>query len=191
MKQYIVLIIILLAAIVAVAVLRYISVKTVIIEQAPTKVYDTVRIIETADKRYFRAKNIELNGADTTSLKSIYGIGSIFASRIVDYRNRLKGYHSTSQLKEIKGITEEVYEKIKVNIWVDTLAIQKIKINFATRKQLEQHPYFTPSMVGRVLKAVEMKGGYATLRELLNDNILLPKEAQKIAPYVSFTQQNH
>lgn len=173
------------------AIVRFMPPKTIVIERNPIRVYDTVRIIETPDKRYFRARNIELNRADTAALKSIYGIGSIFAARIVDYRMRLGGYHRKEQLKEVKGISEEVYSKISINMWIDTIAIQKISINFATRKQLEKHPYFTPSMAERVQKAVEMKGGYTTLRQLLNDNILLPQEAQKIAPYLSFTQQTH
>lgn len=171
------------------AIVRYLPPQTIIIEQRPQKLYDTIRIIETTDKKHFRALNIELNRADTTELKRIYGVGSIFARRIVEYRNKLSGYYHKKQLREVKGITEEVFNKIIAHIWVDTLAIQKINLNFATRKRLEEHPYFSSSMINRLLQVVEMKGGYTTLGQLLDNNILLPQEAQKIAPYVTFSQQ--
>lgn len=173
------------------AIVRYLPPRTIIIERQIRPIFDTIRVIETPEKRYFRARNIELNTADTASLKSIYGIGVVFAARIVAYREALGGFYRKEQLMEVRGITGEVFRQISPNIWVDTLAIQKIKITFATRKQLEKHPYITSSMASRLHKVVEMKGGYTTLRQLLDNNILLPQEAQKIAPYVSFSQQNN
>lgn len=187
MKQYSVLIVIVVVVVAIGATVRFLPPRTIVVEKdAAVTIYDTVRIIETADKRHFRARKVELNRADSAALVSVYRVGAVFQQRIIDYRTRLGGFYAKEQLKEIKGITEEVYEKIHVNFWVDTLAIQKININFATQKQLEGHPYFTPSMRRRLTQVAQMKGGYQTLGQLLNDNILLPKEAQKIAPYVSF-----
>lgn len=188
MRRYGVLVVIVAVVVAAAWFMRFRQAGVIVIEREPTTIFDTIRIIETTDKRHFRARNVELNRADTTQLKSIYGIGSVFARRIVEYRAKLGGYHHKEQLREVRGITDDVFQRISPNIWVDTLAIQKIRVNFASRKQLEEHPYITPRMAERLRKAVEMKGGYATLRQLLDNNILLPQEAQKIAPYVSFSQ---
>ena len=134
-----------------------------------------------------RVLNIELNGADSAELCRVYGIGAVFSSRIIAYRQRLGGYADLRQLTEIKGITEEIYERIFPNFWLDSAKIQKIDINFATREQLLAHPYVTASMADRVLRGSGMKGGYTTLKELTDTDILLPREARKMAPYLSFT----
>ena len=51
-------------------------------------------------------EHIEINGADTTLLMKIPGIGSYYASRIVRYRERLGGFASAQQLEEIDGLPE-------------------------------------------------------------------------------------
>ena len=50
---------------------------------------------------------IELNQADTLTLKKIPGIGSTFARRIVGYRELLGGFYTVHQLAEVYGIDEE------------------------------------------------------------------------------------
>lgn len=158
-----------------------------------TQVTDTIYISNEADTArkaaYYRSKKpsiLEINGADSIALIKIYGIGPVFASRIIKHREVLGGFAEIGQLKEVKGITNEVFESIYKNFTVDSSKIQKININFATRKQLEAHPYITPSMAHRIEQG-RMKGGFFTsLQDILNNNILLPQEAQKVAPYLSF-----
>ena len=68
---------------------------------------DTVRHIAFARDtlpyvpKYPEGTVIDLNQADTASLKRIPGIGSGLARMIVAYRNRLGGFYSVSQLQEI------------------------------------------------------------------------------------------
>ena len=55
---------------------------------------------ETKTKNYRRPEVplFNLNLADTGQLKTIYGIGPVLASRIVEYRNKLGGFISAQQL---------------------------------------------------------------------------------------------
>lgn len=62
---------------------------------------------------------IELNTADTTSLKTVRGIGSVFANRIVKYRKLIGGFHSKEELLKVYGIDEERYVGIAPQVWVD------------------------------------------------------------------------
>ena len=139
------------------------------------------------EARVPRILNIELNSADSMELCRIYGIGPVLSSRIIAYRDRLGGYADILQLTEIKGITDEVFERISPNFWIDSAKIIKIDINFVTRKQLLAHPYVTTSMADRMLRGSRMEGGYSTLNDLINRDILLPKEVRRMAPYLSFT----
>lgn len=61
---------------------------------------------------------IDLNEADSSKLETIRGIGPAFASRIIKYRNRLGGFHSKEQLREVYGLDSIKYEQIKDQIRV-------------------------------------------------------------------------
>lgn len=61
---------------------------------------------------------IDINTADKDLLMSIPGIGEKLAQRIVEYRGRRKKIQTIEELKNIKGITDYRYEKIKGSLIV-------------------------------------------------------------------------
>lgn len=189
LKKYLPLLYLVVVIVSIAAIIRYLPAEVIVVERVIKEhAYDTVRIIETTTKQHFKAKNIELNSADSATLRSVYGIGAVFSARIVKYRNLLGGFHRKEQLREVYGITKEIYHNISANFWVDTLAITKININFAPLKQLRSHPYISASQARMINQTAQLKGGYTTLGQLIEDNILNPQEAQKLAPYLSFTE---
>ena len=136
---------------------------------------------------------IELNTADSARLTTVRGIGPVLSRNIVAYRSRLGGFVRKEQLREVWGITDENFNEISAQFFIDAAVIQKIDINFASANSIQSHPYFTRSMVERIVRGRaqvhpdgETKGGWNTLRELTDRDILLPGEAEKVAPYVVF-----
>lgn len=63
--------------------------------------YDSVRA--PYQKKIKAGEHIVLNTADTTALKTVPGIGSYYARKIIAYGQRLGGYVSVDQLDEIEG----------------------------------------------------------------------------------------
>lgn len=47
---------------------------------------------------------VELNSADSSELLKINGVGPVFASRIIKYRNKLGGFATTEQVTEVYGM---------------------------------------------------------------------------------------
>ena len=90
------------------------------------------------------------------------------------------------QLAEIPGVTESNYEKILKQIYCDSCKIRKIDINFADPKILGRHPYIAPRVLRKLLKTRQLKGGWSTAEELIDDNILTREEAARLAPYLEF-----
>ncbi len=129
---------------------------------------------------------IELNRADSLALLTVKGIGPVLSGRILRYRERLGGFVRIDQLKEVYGIREENFEALARQFFIDTAEIQKIDINFAPANEMNGHPYFTRSLTGRIVRARKLKGGWSNLQELTREDILLPQEAEKVSPYVSF-----
>ena len=79
--------------------------------------------------------HVELNSADTTALKTVRGIGSVFAQRIVKYRNLIGGFQSKEQLLDVYGITPERYEGIAGQVWVDPVAVEKESVRIAESEE--------------------------------------------------------
>ncbi|WP_290535638.1 helix-hairpin-helix domain-containing protein [Alistipes sp.] len=129
---------------------------------------------------------VELNTADSAALRSVVGIGEKTVMRILEYRERLGGFCRVEQLAEIPGITESNYEKILKQISCDSCKIRKIDINFADPKILGRHPYIAPQVLRKLLKTRQLKGGWSTAEELIDDHILTREEATRLAPYLEF-----
>jgi len=130
---------------------------------------------------------VELNTADSAALRSVSGIGEKTVGAILDYRRRLGGFCRVEQLAEVRGVTERNYERIVKQISVDSCKISKIDINFASPKALAGHPYLPPRLLRRILKRRQLKGGWSTLEELIEDDILTREEAVRLRPYLRFS----
>ena len=128
---------------------------------------------------------IELNQADTLTLKKIPGIGSTFARRIVGYRELLGGFYTVEQLAEVYGIDEERYNALHTWFKVDTTCIQPLRVNQLSFKELLRHPYLNTSQV----RQIERLRRKAPLQSW-NDLILLEEfsaiDRQRLRRYLSF-----
>ncbi len=129
---------------------------------------------------------VELNSADSATLRSVIGIGEKTVTRILEYRERLGGFVRVEQLAEIPGVTESNYEKILKQIYCDSCKIRKIDINFAGPEILGKHPYIQASKLRKILKQRQLKGGWSTAEELIEQNILTREETARLAPYLEF-----
>lgn len=129
---------------------------------------------------------VELNSADSATLRSVVGIGEKSVVEILRYRDLLGGYYSIEQLSELDVVTERNFEKFSQQIYCDSARIKKININFASPKALEAHPYITSRALRRIVNKRQLKGGWSTVEELIEDGIFSEDEAKHIAPYLSF-----
>ena len=132
---------------------------------------------------------IELNRADSATLVTVRGIGAKTAGAIVAYRKRLGGFHRVEQLSEVRGVTEQNYERIVQQIWCDSCEIQKISVIFAPAEVLAKHPYLPPRTLRKLLKQRQLKGGWTTIGEMIEQEIFTADEAARIAPYLRFDVQ--
>ncbi len=131
---------------------------------------------------------IEINSADSTTLRRISGVGDVLVVRIMEYRERLGGFVSVEQLAEIRGMTPENLDRIAEQIRVDSCEIQKIDVNFAPQKtlvgQMGNHPYVTGEMLRKLLKNRQLKGGWRNIGEMVEQDIMTSEEAERLSPYL-------
>ncbi|MFZ4523022.1 MAG: ComEA family DNA-binding protein [Bacteroidales bacterium] len=119
---------------------------------------------------------VELNSADTFELQQLRGIGPGFARRIVNYRERLRGYCDKRQVLEIFGMDTARYRMIEENLRVNSDSIHPYDINTATFKEMLHHPYFPFAITKNIMLYRQKNKTFKSLQELrkiegINDSI--------------------
>jgi len=84
-------------------------------------------------KQYFNNKQkeektyqiVELNAADTSALKTLPGIGSMFARRIYNYKTSLGGFHTKYQLLEIKDLDSAKFSLFFAFVIISSLSFSQ------------------------------------------------------------------
>lgn len=64
-------------------------------------------------------KTVNINAAGAEELMRLEGVGKVMAERIVEYRMSNGSFRSISEIKNVKGIGEKLFERIKNNISVE------------------------------------------------------------------------
>jgi DNA uptake protein ComE-like DNA-binding protein len=128
---------------------------------------------------------VELNAADSLTLIRLKGIGPVFASRIIKYRNLLGGFHSADQLLEVYGFPEKTFYELKEHFIVDTLSIEQVRINFAEYVELIRHPYIEKEHVEAVLVFRNKNGPFLTEEQLLTEGLIDSAAYMRVKPYIT------
>ncbi len=127
---------------------------------------------------------LNLNAVDSASLTSIKGVGPAYASRIIKYKKLLGGFRMNEQLLEVYGITPEVYEGIKNQVFVAG-PVTQIPVNTATWYELKNHPYISSEMANILLNYKKAHGSIENFHFLLESKLVTEEEFNKIIPYLS------
>ena len=150
---------------------------------------DTLRLytrkVEKDTLKFFKYEAgtvVELNGADTTELKKIPGIGSTIARMITGYRSRLGGFYDIAQLKEIHLNVE------KLRPWfnVATDNIRQLNINQTGIERLKAHPYINFYQAKIIVEYRKKKGTLKSLKQLSLYEEFTPQDLERISHYVCF-----
>lgn len=137
-------------------------------------------------KSEFKSKAIlvEINSADTTELKKIKGIGSVFAKRIVKFRELLGGFVNQDQLLEVYGFDKEKFDQIASQITLDASLVKKININTASVDDLNRHPYIDKKAAVAIFTKRVKSGDYVDLSEVRKVTLMHDTLFAKIEPYL-------
>jgi competence protein ComEA len=134
---------------------------------------------------------IELNATDSIELQELRGIGPVFASRIVRFRDLLGGFHHKQQLLEVYGMDAERYQQIEKHVYADSSMVVKIDINHADYATLSKHPWISARQARLIINYRQQHGPYRKAEDLLGIDLINEEFLRKIVPYLIFSEDSH
>lgn len=139
--------------------------------------------VASEDRKTFEP--FDLNTADTTALRKVYGIGPVLSNRIVKYRDLLGGFTSKSQLHEVYGLEQEVIDRLDSLTYISEVFVPKqLSINELKYYQLDDHPYLDKKTAKAIDAYRQQHGKFDSLEALYSIHLLDSVEIKKIAPYI-------
>ena len=127
-------------------------------------------------------EHIVLNTSDTTQLKTVPGIGSYFARKIVQYGERLGGYVSVDQLDEIEGFPLDAKEYFTI----ENANPRKLNVNKLSLNELRRHPYINFYRARAITDYRRLHGPLKSLDDLRLSKDFPPEIISRLEPYVEF-----
>ena len=141
---------------------------------------------------------------DTVSARYLRAIGALSkrqAEAFVRWRD-LSGIYDMEELRACYVVSDSVAsalepyvifperkaEPIDVPVEINTAdsAALRSVAGIATPKELGRHPYIPPQTLRKLLKRRQLKGGWSTAEELIEDDIMTREEAARLVPYLRF-----
>jgi len=137
------------------------------------------------DKKVTIPETFNINISDSTQLIKVYGIGPALSKRISTFRDRLGGFISMNQLKEVYGLDTSTVKALEKKFFVaDNFVPQKININTLKAEEV-RHPYIKRKELQAIIAYRMQHGNFQSLNELSNIKILSQEFIEKVKPYLS------
>lgn len=126
---------------------------------------------------------LDLNTVDTLTLRKIPGIGVGYSRSIVSYRQRLGGFVSVAQLKDIEGLPDRIEEWFTVD---ENAEVNRIPINKSDFKTLVRHPYLSYEQVKVITTHIRKYGKLRSWKDLQLYPEFTPQDFERLTPYFVF-----
>jgi len=129
--------------------------------------------------------SIDINTAVAEDMSNIPGMKYPLPYKVAAYREKLGGFLTMEQLKEVPGMDDTIYTAIRKYLMISDIILKKININTATEDDLSLHPYISRSIAKAIFIYREQHGNYKKVEDIRKISFLKEEVYKKIAPYLS------
>jgi competence ComEA-like helix-hairpin-helix protein len=139
------------------------------------------------EKKAFIKKisNVDINSATVEQLDDLPGIGPGYANKILNWRNKLGGFHSLDQIQSTYNLPDSVFQKIRQYI-VFTTEQTRININSCDELTLAKHFYIRAKEAKILIAYRNNHGPFRSKEDLLNTGALDKEWVDKVSPYLNY-----
>ena len=120
---------------------------------------------------------IDINAADSAVWASLPGIGKVLSKRIIHYRQRLGGFRSVEDLRQVYGLADSVYRKLLPFLRISVAEKGKPNLNTLSAKGLTQIVGIDQEIAQAIVVYRQQNGPFQNLNGLrqlvfINDSLL-------------------
>ena len=128
---------------------------------------------------------VDIGTADSTELDKLPMIGAYLSQKIFYYREKLGGFYSVSQLKEVKGLRDSAFLVVLPHLILkDSANLRRINLNTADYRELSGHPYISSTLANIILNYRKQHGAFSQVDDLHKVALVDGELYRKIAPYL-------
>lgn len=129
----------------------------------------------------------DLNIASPQQLQMVNGIGEKLSARIVNFRERIGGFHSDIEIKEVYGLSSEVISRLLNHFTVKTpRPIIKINVNTATIEDLVKVKYIDYEIAAHIIEQRTLREGFQKIEDLTKVKGIPLNKIEIIELYLTF-----
>lgn len=127
---------------------------------------------------------LDINTADIEAWRSLPGIGEVLATRIVNYRTHLGGFHAIDQVAETYGLPAETFQQLRARLQISNQP-GKLNLNTVTVEELAMHPYVSQRQAEAIVNFRSHHGDFSVLGDLTKIYSISNDWLQRMTPYLS------
>ncbi|MEX0996092.1 MAG: helix-hairpin-helix domain-containing protein [Flavobacteriaceae bacterium] len=132
------------------------------------------------------AQKTDLNKATAEQLQEINGVGEVLSNRIINFRNRLKGFQIDEQLHDVYGLEYGVVKRILAEFTVkEKPEVVKININTASASDMATLPFISFNMAKEIVDYRLLREGIKEIEELKNIEGFPEQKIERFALYLT------
>lgn len=128
---------------------------------------------------------LDINEADSTTWEALPGIGPKLASRIIKFREALGGFYQVSQVAEVFGLPDSVYQRIGPRLTCPSSALQYLSLNTSTQAELARHPYIKRTLAAQIIAYRNTNGAFRDVEQIMNLHTVDSALYKRIRPYLT------
>lgn len=110
--------------------------------------------------------SVDINRASLETWMTLPGVGEIRARQLVNYREKLGGFRTVEQLREMSGMPDSVFQGIRPFLGLSAPEIKKINLNTASVADLDAHPYISKRQAELIVAYREHHGAFASPEDI-------------------------
>lgn len=138
-----------------------------------------------ADSGAMKQYLVDIGIAGQTDFEKLPLIGEYLAEKICNYREKLGGFYSVEQIKEVRGMRDSTFMAILPHLILkDAANLRRINLNTAAQAELNKHPYIDYALAGLIINYRKQHGAFREVEDLRKVALVDGELYRKIAPYL-------
>jgi DNA uptake protein ComE-like DNA-binding protein len=131
-------------------------------------------------------KKIPINIIDAPALSVLTKWPLTKAEKLVKYRDKLGGFHSSYQVWETWGLDSTDLMPMQGRWDLQSLNLLRIDVNSASLEELKDHPYINYESAKAIVEFRENVRPFRSIEELERMRLMSERKMAKLAPYLMF-----